>query len=450
MIMGITSELAHFVASTEYSDLPARLVERIKIHTLDALASGFVGARLPWALIVLEMVDEQGGNREASVFAQEDRVSVSQAALLNGVMISGFEAEHSGHLSHGAATSTPAALAIGERAGVSGEELILALAVGTETGCRIGVAQTRAVEDVRGFHNPGVNGPFTAAAVSGRLLGLDSETQARAFGIAGSHSAGLVEYAWDGSMTKRLHLGRSSQLGLESAVLASKGFTGPVTVIEGRFGLLRAFSPSPKPELALERLGEEWLQETTMIKPYAVHGSSMSTVVAVHQLKQEHEIEPREIDSVLVRSSDPRVMEERFRDTSPTNLLGAQCSLPYTTAVSLVRGLEDPLQLDESVLHDDEIRRIASLVEFELMDEHDDRLHLDLKVTAAGQQLTVETGPYRGSPLNPSSFDDVEDKFHRFSQHIVAEERRNQIVEMVRNLEDLSSVSQLSQALRVG
>jgi 2-methylcitrate dehydratase PrpD len=444
----VTADLAEFVASTRFSDLPSRLVERVKVHTLDALASGFVGARLPWTMIVLDMVREQGGNAQASVFAEDARLSISQAALVNGVMISGFEADHSGYLSHGAATSTPAGLAMGEFQQATGSDLILALAVGTEIGCRIGAAQTRAVEDERGFHNPGVNGPFTAAGVSGKLLGLDAESQARAFGIAGSHSGGLIEYAWDGSMTKRLHLGRSSQLGLESAVLASKGFTGPTTIIEGRYGLLRAFSPAPRPELALQGLGDEWLQETTMIKPFAVHGSSLASVAAVEALKAQHPITPSEVSMVLVRSSDRRVTEERFLDAAPTNLLGAQCSLPFTTAIALARGLDNPLNLDASVLDDDEIKRIASVVSFEVMEGYDDSLHVNLEVTHGGQSLVVESGPYLGSVLNPANFDDMADKFHRYSQHLLGESERDEIIAMVRDLETLPDVALLGDALR--
>src|SRR5207253_1656893 len=104
------------------------------------------------------------------------------------------------------------------------------------------------------FHNPAVNGPYGAAAATGLLLHLDQPTLLNAFGIAGSHSAGVVEFAWEGAMTKRLHLGRAAQWGLESALLAKKGFTGPSTIIEGPYGFFHAYSPRPKPERLLDGL----------------------------------------------------------------------------------------------------------------------------------------------------------------------------------------------------
>ena len=103
-----------------------------------------------------------------------------------------------------------------------------------------------------------MNGPYGAAVATAKLLHFDLATVLNAFGVAGSHSAGLVEYAWKGEMTKRLHLGRAAQWGLESALLAGKGFTGPATILEGTYGFFHAYSPSPRPERLLNGIGERW------------------------------------------------------------------------------------------------------------------------------------------------------------------------------------------------
>ncbi|WP_319454699.1 MULTISPECIES: MmgE/PrpD family protein [unclassified Mycobacterium] len=453
--MSITRELAEFVATTPFESLPEPVVERVKVHALDAFAAGFAGARWPWAQMVVELATELGGVSEASAFGQQRGWSVSQAALLNGVMISGFEADHSGHHSHTGATVTPAALAIAERKRVSGRELLTALALASEVGCRLGVAQTRAVEDERGFHNPGVNGPYSASAAAGRLLGLDGETQARAFGIAGSHSAGLVEFAWTGAMTKRLHLGRASQHGLESALLAAKGFTGPTTVIEGQYGMLNAFSPAPRPERALEGLGEQWLLTETLIKPYAAHGVTQAVIAAAVILKQDNTIDPETIERIHVTSTDHRVLLPRFLDPSPTNHLGAQCSLPFTTAVALFRDLDDPMEYDASVLDDRRIRNLANRVTFEYRTGPEGKRlvegtggQLELNVTADGKMVTAHTGPHIGSIPNPASFGDVEDKFHRFSRHVLGDGARALMVERIRTLEELADVGDLIAAVR--
>ena len=452
--MAITRELADFLAETPYEAIPGHVIDRVKVHTLDALASGFVGAHTPWAEMVVAMATDLGGNSQVSVFGQPAGFNVSHAALLNGVMISGFEADHSGHHSHTGATVTPAALAIAERDRVSGRDLLAALTLASEVGCRIGVAQTRAVEDERGFHNPGVNGPYSASAAAGRLLGLDGDTQAKAFGIAGSHSAGLIEFAWTGAMTKRLHLGRASQYGLESALLAARGFTGPPTAIEGKYGLLHAFSPAPKPERALAELGQKWLLTETLIKPYAAHGVTQAVITASVDLKRDNDIDPAAIDKVMVTSTDHRVVLPRFLDAAPTNHLGAQCSLPFTTAVALYRDLSDPLQYDASVLDDQRIRDLAQRITFDHRAPSDGPMvegtggQLELNVVVGGRTVTATTGPHIGSIPNPASFDDVVDKFHRFSRHLLDEDARAAVVDKVANLENLVDVSELIGAIR--
>jgi 2-methylcitrate dehydratase PrpD len=449
--VGITQELASFVTEVRLEDVPERVVQLAKVHALDALAAGFVGSGLPWSRIVAEMVLEQEGREEVSVFGLSRQVPAAQGALLNGTRISAFEAEYSGHLSHTASTVTPAALAIGERNGSSGPDVLLALIVGSEVGCRIGLSQTKAVEEERGFHNPGVNGPLAAAAAAGKLLGLDAQTQASAFGIAGSHSAGLAEFAWDGSMVKRLHLGRASQHGLESALLASKGFTGPSTVIEGRFGLLHAFSPAPKPAQVLLELGDEWRLERSRMKMYPCKGHGQYVVPAFQELKKLYEVDISAVSRIHIRTSKPdRMLQERYLNPHPTTHLGAQYSLPFVSAVALVRDLDDPLQFDESVLEDKEILRLAPLVTWEAIPPADDgSFRLELQVATDGNCYEVQTGSPVGSLANPATAADIEDKFIRYSQHILAEDRQRHTIETLRDLENVANIRELTEMLRV-
>src|SRR5207248_1736076 len=181
-----------------------------------------------------------------------------------------------------------------------GRSFIAALMLGYEVVCRVGEAQTRATEAERGFHNPGVNGAFGAAAAVGKLLGLDERSLAWALGIAGSHACGLVEFVWEGAMTKRMHPGRAAQLGLESALLALKGFSGPTTVLEGRYGYLQAYSPRPRPEQLVAGLGREWLAADLVLKAYPCHITGQAVVHAIQQFKQGRGLDPRAIGRVAL------------------------------------------------------------------------------------------------------------------------------------------------------
>jgi 2-methylcitrate dehydratase PrpD len=375
-------------------------------------------------------------------------MSRSNAALVNGVMVSCLEADHSGHSAHPAGSVLPAALATGEHFSANGKDSILAIALGYEVVCRIGDAQTRAVEDERGFHNPGANGPFGAAAAVGKLLGLDAETQSSAFGLAASRSAGLIEYVWDGSMTKRLHLGFASQGGLDSAFLAERGIRGPKTVLEGRYGYLHAFSPSPKVEMLLADIGSDWRLLQTRIKAYPCHGTSQALVASIQELKAQYRIDPGTVRRIHIAASTQRMIQQRWLNASPATHLQAQLSIPYTVAVALHRDLDDPLQYDESVLVDENIRRIAELVTWEETPPNEDPMAAVIEVTTNDSVHRIEAGPYRGSLQNPADLDDVEGKFRRYSRNLISPSRQDDISQIVRNLEDLDDISALAALIR--
>jgi len=323
--MNETRTLARFVAQTRFTDLPRGLVENCKLTVLDALAAGFVGAVQPWAQRIVAVVRALGGAAEASVIHQDWRMDVSRAALANGVLIGAFECEPLTG-SHASGTVLPAALAVCQRERLDGTAFLTALALGFEVSARL--ARTAVgLETVRGFHNPGTQGPFGAAAAVGKLYALDAERLTSALGIAGSSSAGLLEFAWSGGDTKRLHLGRASQLGLESALLARQGVNGPATVIEGRSGYFNAFSTSPRMETLLEGLGTEWAIEPPWLKSYATHVTHQAVVDAIQGFKREHPLEPGSITRVVIRGA-PRIMEERHAARAPQDVLGGQYSLP--------------------------------------------------------------------------------------------------------------------------
>ena len=327
-----TQALARFVTETQFKDLPDALVEECRIVVLDTLAAGFVGTAQPWAQGVVEMVRELGGVSEATVLNQPWQTDISRAALANGALFGAFECEPlSG--SHASATVMPAALAVGEREHIDGQTWITAWALGCEVSARI--ARTAVgLESIRGFHNPGTQGPFAAAAAVGKLYGFDADQLASAFGLAGSCAAGLLEFAWSGADTKRIHLGRASQLGLESALLAHKDLRGPTTVLEGRYGYYNAFSQPPDLKHLLDGLGKEWAIRPPYQKSYATHVTHQSVVQAIQEWKHEYEIDPRRITRVVIRGT-PRIMEARHAVRDPHTIMGGQYSLPFTTAVAL-------------------------------------------------------------------------------------------------------------------
>ena len=443
-----TRALARFVAETRFADLPRALVANCKIAVLDALGAGFVGAVQPWAQRIVAVVRSLGGAPEASVIHQEWRTDVSRAALANGVLIGAFECEPLTG-SHASGTVLPAALAVCQRERFDGETFLTALALGFEVSARI--ARTAVgLETVRGFHNPGTQGPFGAAAAVGSLYGFDEQRITDAMGIAGSSSAGLLEFAWSGGDTKRLHLGRASQLGLESALLARQGVRGPATVLEGRSGYFNAFSTPPRMERLVKKLGADWAIEPPSLKSYATHVTHQAVVDAIQALKRQHALDPATITRVVIRGA-PRIMEERHTERAPHDVLGGQYSLPFTTAVALTRDMSNPLVYDDSAVGDPVVRDLAQRIELEPVEDagHDAPgvWPAEILVEYAGQRYTRRTRPHKGSPANPFTWDEACEKFRRYTGSILAAPQATALIEVVGGLEHVADMTDVTRLI---
>jgi 2-methylcitrate dehydratase PrpD len=447
-----TRQLARFASQTRYEDLPPGLVDKAKIYVLDNLAAGFVGAEQPWAQIVAGLARDLGGNEEASVFNQPQKADVSRAAWINGTMIGAFEIEHIGHVSHPSGTVFPAVLALAERDHHDGRAVVVAMMLGYEIVCRIGEAQTAAVERERGFHNPAANGAFGAAVAAGKLLGLDELKLAWALGIAGSSAGGLTEFVWEGAMTKRIHLGRASQLGLESALLAQRGFTGPTTVLEGRYGYFAAFSPRPALDKLLPELGRRWLAGDLVIKAYPCHATSQSIVHAIQHFKRSRPLDVSAIRRISI-TAGPRIVEERHLDREPRTILGAQYSLPYTVAVAFTRDMSNPLVFSAEVLEDSMIRdlagRIHARADAERFGESDGGPVAEVTIEFEGTSATLIAKDFPGSLAQPLDFEGASEKFFRCATPVIGKQRAGTIVETVGDLERLPDAARLAGLIRV-
>jgi len=446
--MNETRTLARFVAETTFTDLPRRLVENLKITVLDTFGAALVGTRQPWAQRIVAMVKALGGTPEASVIHADWRTDVSRAALANGVLIGAFECEALTG-SHASGTVLPAALAVCERERLDGVTFLTALALGFEVSARI--ARTAVgLETVRGFHNPGTQGPFGAAAAVGKLYGFDAARLTDALGIAGSSSAGLLEFAWSGGDTKRLHLGRAGQLGLESALLARQGVRGPATVLEGRYGYFNAFSTPPRLEKLVDGLGREWAIEPPSLKSYATHVTQQAVVQAIQDLKREHPLDPAAITRVAIRGA-PRIMEERHAAREPSDVLGGQYSLPFTAAVALTRDMSDPLVYDEHAVADPLVRDLARRIDLAPLEEAAPETPgfwpAEILIECAGRRHTLRTRPHKGSPTNPFTWEEAGEKFRRYTASVLDPREATMVVGAVGGLEQATDLCDLVRTL---
>jgi 2-methylcitrate dehydratase PrpD len=433
--MNETRQLAEWVVKTDYESLPEDVIEAARIYILDDLASGFAGARLPWTRIVSDLALESNVG-DCSIFDSSRTTSPSAAALINGVAIGGFETDHpfSAGSCHPSGAVFPAVLASAETAHIGGKAFLTAVATGYEAVCRVSLAATRAVEDERGFHGPGTNAPIGAAIGTAKALGFDTNLMVHAVGIAVSHGGGLLEFHREGAMTKRLHLGRGSQLGVESALLAQRGFTGPSTGLEGEHGFLNVYSPAPQPLELLRDLGSEYRMLGITIKAFPCHVSFHAVIDALVRFKAEHPIDPETITDIEVVSQN-RMMSERFQARSVTTLMGAQYSMPWSCALTLCHDTSDPATWSEESLHDSLVARLAAGVRLRVEQPSNPGAVAEVIIEHNARKQTIVATDWKGAPTNPCTFEDMARKFRRYAANVLEPNQTEAIIGRLGELE---------------
>lgn len=454
--MNATQTLARYAHKLRYRDIPSEVVERAKACLLDTLAVSLYGSTKPWSKMVGEFVRSAGSKGNASVLGSKYKASPERAALANGTMAHAFELDNvrqPGAGVHPGATGFLPAFAMAEEMHANGKALLTAFVAGCEVMSRIGVAAGNSLER-RGFHAPGLTGTFGAAVAAGRLLKLNEKQLVNALGIAGSYSAGLIEFSrcQEGAMIKRLHLGKAAEGGVTAALLASRGFAGPESVLEGKFGFCQSFSDSPKLEYLTHRLGQEWESMNICIKRCACHINAHAPIEALQNLRDELGFRPEDIRAIAIGGIEKLV--SHHANYQPSDLMMAQYSIPFCVALSAYFDATDPASFDARKLKDQKIAALMAKIHLEVDHEIEakgwDRAARMTVELADGRRATKLVIHFKGTPDNPLTGAEVEAKARKLTRGIVSTGRLDKLVNAVARLEKCPDVSQIGALLRRG
>ena len=239
--MTVARDLAEFLTGTSSTDLPGQAVEHAAMLIASTLASAAMGAGLGSSAIIRDLSSERGGTSEASVwFDSGPKLPVSDAARVNAVMSDAAASDDSDlrNIVHAGTTLVASALAIAERTGASGEEVLTAIVLGYEAAGRIGEAITPAFRS-RGFHGCLV-AIFAGAVAAGRLLQLDPTRMAQAIALSATSIGGLMTAA-NTSVAREYHAGLATMLGIQAALAAQRGYRAAESILEARQGFFEVY-----------------------------------------------------------------------------------------------------------------------------------------------------------------------------------------------------------------
>jgi 2-methylcitrate dehydratase PrpD len=448
----ISARLADYVASLRYADLPGPSVEIAKSALLDQLGCQLAGSVLPWTEPACRYMMRLGGRAEASIVNQAGRVPAAHAAFVNAVYGQGAELDdYAAEIgAHSGSVVLPCALAMGEREYADGQALLTAIVAGYDVACFLGLLMRRQLHQ-RGYHTHAVFSVFSAAAVAGRLLRLPSGQLRHAFGIAGSHASGTMEYDQSGGEVKRVHSGMAARDGIESATLAAYGLTGPTAIFEGRRGILRVLAGIDDAQVPLPPLAAGAGLERAGFKLYPTTATQQLPIALLAGLMRDLGIgssQVRQLDVYL----DQALALHIGGPAEPSQTIEAQFSLPFSLALRLARGrndLED--YMAASAWADPAVRQAARLV----------RLHphavpqptkyaCRLVLTLADGRIAERAGHApKGHPDDPLTRAEIEEKFARLAGRILPQPRIAEIIELVGRLDDLDDIRGLMCLVRL-
>ncbi len=363
--MTLAEQLAGEVVAMRDGPLPAGVLPRALDLLRDHLGVALGGAGEASSIVLRRGLEKLAPGGGATVLGTVERLPAPQAAIANGAAAHALEMDdtHQGGSIHLGATVFPAALAAAELAGASGDRVLRAALGGYDVAARLAMALGPAAHYRRGFHLTATCGAFGAAAAAGAVLGLDRAAIAAALGIAGSQAAGSMEFLADGSWTKRFQTGWAACAGLHAAALAQAGFSGPATILEGRFGFLHAYSDGATTAPLAARDGYELMR--TSVKPHACCRYMQGPIDAVLALRAAHRIEPAEVERVevgMLAAGMPIVCEPAEAKRRPASVVDAQFSLPFGIAMALVRGAASPAEFAPAWLADPTVRALMERV----------------------------------------------------------------------------------------
>ncbi len=337
-----TRDVAAFVSTLRFEQIPADVIERIKLLILDSLGCALYSADLEWSQILIRTLAQVDSTPACCVWGTSQRLSAPHAALVNGTLIQGFELDdvHRVGVLHVGAVTLPSLLALAEiRPGLTGRDILTAAVAGYEVGPRVGMCM--GPEHIaQGWHSGATVGTFASAAGAARALGLSTDQTVHALGIAGTQAAGLMA-AQFGSMVKRMHAGRSSQSGLYGALLAAEGFTGIKDVFESPYGgFCTTFSRSSDRfnlEALTSGLGSRFETMQISLKFYSCVGSNHTTLDAIRSMRARRPFSPADVDRIVVHGSRATV-EHAGWPYVPDGITAAQLNLPFCVATLLYAG----------------------------------------------------------------------------------------------------------------
>lgn len=450
-ISPIMETLSAYMSEARGRALPEEAAEKTKQHILDTLAAMISGSELPPGRTALQFARDYGGKEVATVVASNFLCGPIEAALTNGMLAHADETDdsHSPSQSHPGCAVVPAALAVGERFGISGAHFLRAVALGYDIGPRFTVTlggQRFEAESHWSTHS--ISPLFGAAAAASCAASLNAQQMRWMLGYAAHQSSGLGAWNRDTEhVQKAFHFGgMTARSGVTSALLVQGGWTGVDDILSGKDNFFAAYNPHADPAGLIDKLGERYEVTRTNIKKWPVGSPIQAALDAMEILRKQKPFDPGQVRQVSVQLATDEAAIVNNREIPDICLQHMVAVMLLDKTVTFVSAhdkerLKDPATLRErakvQLIPDEELERLMPL-----------RVAIVNVTLGDGSRLTQRVDNVRGTPENPMTRDEIVAKARDLMAPVLGAARCSTLIEKIFHLETLGDIRELRPLLQ--
>jgi len=441
----ITQQLAQYMASTGARELPKEVRESAVHHLIDTIAAIISGSMLEARSGAIAFVRELSGREDATVAGTDILASAETAALANGMFAHADESDdsHGASVTHPGCSVVPAALAIGEKTGASGEDFLRAIITGYDVGPRVAAAIGGGDFMVK-YHHCSFGGIFGAAAASASLLGLDAAGCARTLTFATHLASGSTCWVRDPAHIEKGFVfgGLPAHNGVKAALLGRTGIPTSTEPLEGTPGLFAGYAETAKPELATEMLGERFEVLRTAIKKWCVGSPCQAALDSIEDLVRQHRFSADDVADIHVTLPERRVL---IVNSKVPNL-----NLSHLLSLFIIDGGVTFESVHEtSRMQDPAILALRGRVRIEARPGAHRREHAIITLTLKDGRVFVKNPQtVRGQPENPMDTNEVVAKARGLMAPVLGEAQTEHLIEVLLKIDQLDDVRKLRPLLQ--
>ena len=453
----IAAQLADYIVNSSFDELPPEVIRKVKLCVRDSIGCSLAGSTTSIGKILIDTAGDFGGNGPSTIMGSGRKTSPPYAAFINGNMADICELNE-----WFGATVVEPAIAVGELVNATGKQLINACCLAYELSGRIVPAVRPTLNPREVAHGSGGAQIFGTAAVASKLLSLNKEQTANALGIAGANAPlpcnmKTIEGDLGNSSMVKNNFGSAAMVGVFSALLAKKGFTGPPDIFEGDTGFWKMYG-SDRCDFSriTDRLGKKYVVMDTGFKFYSACGATFGALDAVESIMQKHKIVAEDIEGIIVKIDSAKARMPWMNTEAPKTMYEAEFDIPYTIALKItgLAGTPGPGWYTEDKLKSPEIYEIIKKVKVE-PDAECDQLRLAGKGTLTKLEIITKGNRYSerierlGSDPRSHTFSGKElgDKFRYLAGLALSQGKVEALTQLLDGLENLEDVNKLAKLL---